>query len=108
MKKVWERSLPHAQKVKDAARSHFNTLKLVPRRLLWGVGLAVLTVALIIFGVRVSHRPASKPQPATVTAPVVLPADGRGAALDGDRRGRDLRGADPRGQAGARPDPGPG
>jgi serine/threonine protein kinase len=76
LKKVWEHSLPHAQKVREAARSHFNTLKLVPRRLLWGVGLAVLTVALIIFGVKVGHRPESKPQPATVAAPVALPPTG--------------------------------
>lgn len=72
LKKVWERSLPQAQKARDAARSYLNTLKLLPRRLLWGVGLAVLTVALIVFGVKVGYRPASKPQPATVAAPVAL------------------------------------
>ncbi|MBU4447591.1 MAG: protein kinase [Proteobacteria bacterium] len=81
LKKVWEHSLPHAQKVRDAARSHLNTLKLLPRRLLWGVGLAVLTVALIIFGVKVGYRPASKPQPATVAAPVALPPTGGGPPL---------------------------
>jgi cell division septation protein DedD len=73
LKKVWERSLPHAQKLRDAAEVHFNTLKLLPRRLLWGVGLAVLTVALIIFVFKAGYQPASKPQPATVAAPVALP-----------------------------------
>ena len=81
LKKVWEHSLPHAQKVRDAARSHLNTLKLVPRRLLWGVGLAVLTVALIIFGVKVGHWPASKPQPTTVAAPTALPQTAGGPPL---------------------------
>jgi len=74
LKKVWEHSLPHAQKVREAARSHLNTLKLLPRRLLWGVGLAVLMVALIIFGVKVGYRPESKPQPAAVAPPVAAPA----------------------------------
>jgi len=78
LKKVWEQSLPHAQKARDAALTHLSTLKLLPRRLLWGVGLAVLAVALIIFGVKVGHRPGSEPQPTTVAAPVVLPAEGGG------------------------------
>ncbi|MDP2045694.1 MAG: SPOR domain-containing protein, partial [Deltaproteobacteria bacterium] len=81
LKKVWEHSLPHAQKVREAARSHLNTLKLLPRRLLWGAGLAVLMVALIIFGVKVGYRPDSKPQPATVAAPVALPPAGGGPPL---------------------------
>ena len=58
-----------------------STLKLVPRRLLWGVGLAVLTVALIIIGVKTGHPPAPKPQPATVAAPVALPPVGGGPPL---------------------------
>jgi serine/threonine-protein kinase len=78
LKKVWELSLPHAQKVREAARSHLNKVKLLPRRLLWGAGLAVLTVALIVFGVKVGYRPESKPQPAPVAAskppPVTAPA----------------------------------
>ena len=89
LKKVWEHSLPHAQKAREAARAHLNTLKLVPRRLLWGVGLAVLTVALIIIGVKVGHRPEapSQPttavpsQPSTVAAPVALPPAGGGPPL---------------------------
>jgi cell division septation protein DedD len=81
LKKVWEHSLPHAQKLRDAALSHLNTLKQLPRRLLWGVGLAVLMVALLIFGVRVGHQPAPKPQPATVAAPVALPPTGGGPPL---------------------------
>ena len=81
LKKVWERSLPQAQKARDAARSYLNTLKLLPRRLLWGVSLAVLTVALIVFGVKVGYRPASKPQPATVAAPVALPPVAGGPPL---------------------------
>ena len=81
LKKVWEHSLPHAQKVREAARSHLNTLKLLPRRLLWGAGLAVLMVALIIFGVKVGYRADSKPQPATVAPPVALPPAGGGPPL---------------------------
>ena len=81
LKKVWELGLPHAQKARDAAKTHFNTLKLVPRRLLWGVGLAVLAAALIIIGVKTGHRPASKPQPAAVAAPAALPPAGGGPPL---------------------------
>jgi serine/threonine-protein kinase len=81
LKKIWEHSLPHAQKARDAARIHLNTLKLAPRRLLWGVGLAVLTVALIITGVKVGHRPVAPPQPTTVAAPVALPPVGAGPPL---------------------------
>lgn len=81
LKKVWEHSLPHVQKVREATRSHLNTLKLLPRRLLWGAGLAVLMVALIIFGVKVGYRPALEPQPATVAAPVVLPPVSAGPPL---------------------------
>ena len=81
LKKVWEYSLPHAQKARDAALTHFNTLKLAPRRLLWGVGLAVLTVALIIIGVKGGHRPVTPPQPTTVAAPVALPPAGGGPPL---------------------------
>ena len=81
LKKVWEYSLPHAQKARDAARTHLNTLKLVPRRLLWGVGLAALTVALIIIGVKGGYRPVPPPQPAPVAAPVALPPAGAGPPL---------------------------
>ena len=81
LKKVWEHSLPHAQKAREAARTHWNTLKLVPRRLWWGVGLAVLMVALVIVGVKVGRRPASQPQPATVAAPVTWPPVGGGPPL---------------------------
>ncbi len=81
LKKVWEQSWPHAQKAKDAALTHWNTLKLVDRRLVWGVGLVVLTVALIIVGVKVGHQPASRPQPAGVGAPVALPPVGGGPPL---------------------------
>jgi hypothetical protein len=81
LKKVWEHSLPQAQKARDAVLTHLNTLKLLPRRLLWGVGLAFLTVALIIIGVKTGHRPVSTPQPATVAAPVALPPVGGGPPL---------------------------
>jgi serine/threonine protein kinase len=81
LKKVWEHSLPHAQKARDAALTHLNVLKLLPRRLLWGVGLAILTVALIIIGVKIGNRPVSKPQPPTVAAPVALPPVGAGPPL---------------------------
>ena len=108
LKKVWEHGLPHAQKARDAALTHLNTLKLVPRRLLWGVGLAVLAVALIIIGVK--DRPPAGGAASTRHGGGAgrSPAGGRGAAPDGDRRGRGPRGAGPRGQAGRRPAAGPG
>lgn len=91
LKKVWEHGRPHAQKVREAARSHFNALKQLPRRLLWGAGLAILTVALLIFAVKAGYQPASKPQPApvaapkpqpgTVAAPAALPPVGGGPPL---------------------------
>ena len=107
LKKVWERGLPHAQKARDAALTHVNTLKLVPRRLLWGVGLAVLAVALIIIGVKTGRRPVSKPQPATVAAPVALPPAGAGPPLM-ETGEAGAPGSRPRGQAGRRPAAGPG
>jgi hypothetical protein len=81
LKKVWEHSLPHAQKLRDAALGHLNTLKQAPRRLLWGVGLAALTLVLIIIGMRVVHRPVTPPKPATVAATVALPPVGGGPPL---------------------------
>jgi hypothetical protein len=81
LKEVWKHSLPYAQKARDAALTHLGALKLVPRRLLWGVGLAVLAVALIIIGVKAGFQPASKPQPAKVAAPVALPPVGAGPPL---------------------------
>jgi cell division septation protein DedD len=88
LKKVWERSLPHAQKARDAALTHLNTLKLLPRRLLWGVALAVLMVALIIIGVKTGNRPSPKPQPAAVAPPAALPAAGGGPPLVETGEGR--------------------
>jgi cell division septation protein DedD len=76
LKKVWEDSKPHAQKAREAALTHWNTLKQLPRRIWWGVGLTVLMVALIIIGVKVDHWPAAKPQPAPVAAPATLPSVG--------------------------------
>jgi serine/threonine protein kinase len=117
LKKVWEQGLPHAQKVRDAARSHLNTLKLLPRRLLWGVGLAVLMVALIIFGVKVGYRPATKPQPVTVAAskpqsvtvpaPVALPPTGGGPPLMESSEAEAPGGPSPAARSAAGPTPGP-
>jgi len=81
LKKVWEQGRPHAQKVRDIALTHLSALKQQPRRLLWGVGLAVLTIALIIIGVQGFYRPAAPPQPTTVAAPVALPPGGGGPPL---------------------------
>jgi cell division septation protein DedD len=81
LKKVWEGTKPHAQKAREAARNHVSTLKQAPRRLWWGVGLAVLMVALIIVGVKVRPRPAAPPQPSPVAAPVPRPAAGGGPPL---------------------------
>jgi cell division septation protein DedD len=76
LKKVWEGTKPHAQQAREAALSQLSTLKQVPRRLWWGVGLAVLMVALIIIGVKVGQRPATPPQPLPVAATVPPPAGG--------------------------------
>lgn len=81
LKKVWEKNKPRAQKAKEKVLTHWNTLKLVPRRLWWGVGLAVLVIALIIGGVKLGHRPAAQPQPAKVAAPVSLPPMAGGPPL---------------------------
>jgi cell division septation protein DedD len=84
LKKIWEQNQPRAQKAKEAALTHWNTLKQGPRRLWWGVGLAVLVIALIIGGIRLSHL-ASRPQPARLVAktapPVSLPLAGGGPPL---------------------------
>jgi serine/threonine-protein kinase len=81
LKKVWEHGLPHAQKARDTALTHLNVLKQLPRRLLWGVGLAVLTVALIIIGAKGFHRPVAPPPPTTVETPAGLPPGGGGPPL---------------------------
>ena len=47
LKKVWEENKPRAEKAKETALTHWNTLKEMPRRLWWGVGLTVLLIALI-------------------------------------------------------------
>jgi cell division septation protein DedD len=76
LKKVWDQGLPHAQKARDAALTHLGNLRLLPRQLLWGVGLALLVLALIFFGTRVRHRMASQPQTPPVAAPVAPPVAG--------------------------------
>ncbi|MFZ5448847.1 MAG: protein kinase domain-containing protein [Thermodesulfobacteriota bacterium] len=81
LKKVWEEQKPRAQKVKETALTHWYTLKQAPRRLWWGVGLTVLIVALIVGGVKLGSRPASRPYPAKVAAPVSLPLVGGGPPL---------------------------
>jgi len=81
LKKVWEDAKPQAQKAKDAALTHWHTLKQVPRRLWWGVGLAILMVILIVVGIKIGHWPAAPIQPATVAAPVQLPSMGGGPPL---------------------------
>jgi serine/threonine-protein kinase len=81
LKKVWEGQKPRAQKAKETALTHWNTLKQAPRRLWWGVGLTALIIALIIGGVSWSRRPASQPQPVRVAAPLSLPPMGGGPPL---------------------------
>jgi cell division septation protein DedD len=76
LKKVWEGAKPQAQKAREAALAQVGTLKQVPRRLWWGVGLAALMVALIIVGVKVGSRPATPPQPTPVAAPAPPPVGG--------------------------------
>jgi hypothetical protein len=81
LKRVWEKHKPRAQKAKEHVLTHYNTLKLVPRRLWWGVGLALLFIALIVGGVKLGRRPASPPQPAKFAAQVDLPPMGGGPPL---------------------------
>jgi serine/threonine-protein kinase len=81
LKKVWEENKPRAQKAREAALTHWNTLKQAPRRLWWGMGLAVLIIALIIGGFNLGPRPASRPQPAQLAAPLSLPPMGGGPPL---------------------------
>jgi cell division protein FtsN len=78
LKKAWEHSLPHVQKARDAAMTQINALRQLPRRLLWGVGLAVLAVALIIIGAKGFRRPVATTQPTAVavSAPVAPPSGG--------------------------------
>jgi cell division septation protein DedD len=81
LKKVWEENKPRAEKAKETALTHWNTLKEMPRRLWWGVGLTVLLIALIIGAVKWGHRPASPPQPAKVAVPMSQPPMGGGPPL---------------------------
>jgi cell division septation protein DedD len=81
LKKVWEDQKPRAQKVREAALPHWNTLKQAPRRLWWGVGLAVLGVVLVIGVVKLGHQSESRPQPVRMTAPVSIPPVGGGPPL---------------------------
>jgi eukaryotic-like serine/threonine-protein kinase len=81
LKKAWENSLPHIQKARDTALTQVNALKQHPRRLLWGVGLAALAVALIVIGVKGFRRPVTPPQPTTSAAPVAQPGAGAGPPL---------------------------
>ncbi|MFA4902955.1 MAG: protein kinase [Desulfobaccales bacterium] len=81
LKKVWEENKPRAQKAREMAVTHWNSLKQAPRRLWWGTGLAVLLIALIIGGVKLVHQPASQPQSPRVAAPMSLPPMGGGPPL---------------------------
>lgn len=70
----WQVSQPLAQKVKETATRVGGAFLSSPRRLLWGLALAALAMALITLGVRL-NRPsleATKPAPAAaVNLPVV-------------------------------------
>lgn len=81
LKKVWEENKPRAQKAKETALTHWNTLKQLPRRLWWGVGLAVIVIVLIIGGVKWGHRSAPQPPPVKVAAPASAPSVGGGPPL---------------------------
>jgi cell division septation protein DedD len=81
LKKFWEDQKPRAQKVREAALARWNTFKLVPRRLWWGVGLAVLIAALAIGGARLGHRLVTPPQRTLVAAPASLPPEGGGPPM---------------------------
>ncbi|MCK9374575.1 MAG: protein kinase [Syntrophobacterales bacterium] len=81
LKKVWESGLPYIQKAKELAAPQVNALKQLPRRLWWGLGLAVLVVALIIAGTKMRRQPAPLPPPAKVALPAGLPPMGGGPPL---------------------------
>jgi serine/threonine-protein kinase len=72
LKKVWEGSKPQAQKAKEAALAHWSTLKRMPRRLWWGLGLAALAVILIFAGTKMRRPTAPPPAPLSAAAPVTL------------------------------------
>jgi serine/threonine protein kinase len=81
LKKVWEEQKPRAQKAWDATLSHWNSIKMAPRQLWWGVGLTLLVIALIIGGAKFVHLPASPPQAARTAVPVSLPSIGGGPPI---------------------------
>jgi serine/threonine-protein kinase len=81
LKKVWEDHQPQVQKTREAVLNHWNTLKMLPRRLWWGVGLAVLVIALIIGGVKLVTRLVARPQPTRLASSLNLPQVGGGPPL---------------------------
>jgi cell division septation protein DedD len=64
----WQAVRPLAQKAKDAALRASGAILSSPRRLLWGLGLAVLAVVLIWAGVRLNRKAPEVPPTAPVAA----------------------------------------
>ncbi|MFH1594869.1 MAG: protein kinase [Pseudomonadota bacterium] len=81
--KLREAGKPLGQKAGAGAQASWQTLKAAPRRLWWGLGLAVLIIAVAMGGLKTVRRAATSPPPApaTVAAPVQLPAAGGGPPL---------------------------
>jgi len=81
--KLREAGKPLGQKAGAGAQASWQTLKAAPRRLWWGLGLAVLIIAVVIGGLKTARRaaPPPPPAPATVAAPMPLPAAGGGPPL---------------------------
>jgi hypothetical protein len=67
--KLREAGKPLGKKVGEGAQASWQTLKAVPRRLWWGLGLAVL-LALIILGLQTGRRAA---ETSAVSAPAAAP-----------------------------------
>jgi cell division septation protein DedD len=100
--KLREAGTPLGKKVGEGAQASWQTLKAAPRRLWWGLGLAVLIIAVVVGGLKTARRAAAPPPPppATVAAPVPLPAVGGGPPL--------VESAEPRAAApAAKPEVGP-
>jgi eukaryotic-like serine/threonine-protein kinase len=97
----WRVSQPLAQKVKETALQAGGALLSSPRRLLWGLGLTALAVALITLGVRL-NRPSLEPTKPFPAAEVKLPA----VAGSGPPLTETVEPAPAREQPGTRPAPG--
>jgi eukaryotic-like serine/threonine-protein kinase len=79
-KKLWEEGRAQAgkwaEKLKPAAAQTAEKVRSAPRRLLWGLGLGLLTVLLIWVGAKALKREAAAPRPETAREAPPLPVVG--------------------------------